>query len=116
MIQGMPPTISLQVGGNPADAARARLFHQSVDRMMIKFAKGGAQPSVPHQLDLVEQVEWVAAPAVEPVDKSDDRHVAQPAHLEELLVCSSIPSAASSGITALSTVVSVRQVSSPKSW
>ena len=35
-------------------------------------------------LDLVQQVERVAALAVELVDKSDDRHVAQAANLEEL--------------------------------
>src|SRR5438270_3088820 len=35
-------------------------------------------------LDLVQQVERVARLAVELVDKSDDRHVAQPADLEQL--------------------------------
>jgi hypothetical protein len=35
-------------------------------------------------LDLAQQVERVAAFAVELVDKSDDRRVAQPADLEEL--------------------------------
>jgi hypothetical protein len=35
-------------------------------------------------LDLVDQVERVTALAVELVDEGDDRHVAQPAHLEEL--------------------------------
>ncbi len=35
-------------------------------------------------LDLVQQVERVAAFAVELIDKGDDRHVAQPADLEEL--------------------------------
>ncbi len=35
-------------------------------------------------LDLVQQFEWVAVPAVELVDKGDDRHVAQAADLEEL--------------------------------
>ena len=35
-------------------------------------------------LDLVDEVERVAALAVEPVDKGQDRHVAQPADLEEL--------------------------------
>jgi hypothetical protein len=42
-------------------------------------------------LDLVQQIERVAALSVELVDKSDDRHVAQPAHLEEFAVCSSMP-------------------------
>jgi hypothetical protein len=35
-------------------------------------------------LDLVHQIERVAALAVELVDKGDDRHVVQPADLEEL--------------------------------
>jgi hypothetical protein len=64
-------------------------------------------------LDLVHQVEWVAALTVELVDKGDDRHVAQSADLEE---CARLPldaplaplGAASSTITALSTAVSVR--------
>ena len=64
-------------------------------------------------LDLVQEVERVAGLAVELVDKSDDRHVAQPAHLEELagllLDAPLAPlGAASSTMTALSTAVSVR--------
>jgi hypothetical protein len=51
--------------------------------------------------------------AVEPVDKGDDRHLAQPADLEELpglLLDAPLASlwAASSTITALSTAVRVR--------
>jgi len=95
----------------------------------------GAEKVVPHAdrpggrghverqrlLDLVQQVERVAGLAVELVDKGDDRHVAQPAHLEELagllLDAPWVPlGAASSTITALSTVVRVRYVSSLKSW
>src|ERR1700730_18008049 len=64
-------------------------------------------------LDLVQQVERVAGLAVELVCKSDDRHVAQPADLEELagllLDTPLAPlGAALSAITALSTAVSVR--------
>ena len=59
-------------------------------------------------LDVVQQVERAAALAVELVDKGDDRHIAQPAHLEELTGLLLDPplspvAAASSTITALST-------------
>jgi hypothetical protein len=46
--------------------------------------------------------------AVELVDEGQDRHVAQPADLEELAGLLLDPLAASSTITALSTAVSVR--------
>jgi hypothetical protein len=64
-------------------------------------------------LDLVQQVERVAALAVELVDEGQDRHVAQPADVEEfaglLLDAPLAPlGAASSTITALSIAVSVR--------
>jgi hypothetical protein len=63
-------------------------------------------------LDLVQRVERVAALAVELVDKSDDRHVAQPADLEELpgLLLDPLGAlgATSITVTALSTAVSVR--------
>src|SRR5205807_6891212 len=56
-------------------------------------------------LDLVQGIERIAALAVELVDKGDDRHIAQPADLEEfaglLLDASLAPlGAASSTITA----------------
>jgi hypothetical protein len=46
----------------------------------------GSRRAVERQrlLELVQQVELVAALAVELVDKGDDRHVVQPAHREEL--------------------------------
>jgi len=57
--------------------------------------------------------------AVEPADKGQDRHIAQPADLKELagLLFDAllVPLAAASTITSLSTAVSVRQVSSLKS-
>jgi len=64
-------------------------------------------------LDLVDEVERVAALAGELADKGDDRHVAQPADLEELaglLLDAPLGAigAASSTITALSTAVRVR--------
>jgi len=64
-------------------------------------------------LDLVRQIERVAALAVELVDKGHERHVAQPADLEELagllLDAPLAPlEAASSTITTLSTAVRVR--------
>ena len=69
-----------------------------VDDLVVHAAPIGAEKVAPHAdrpggrrhverqrlLDLVQQVERVAGLAVELVDKSDDRHVAQPAHLEEL--------------------------------
>ena len=62
---------------------------------------------------VLQQVERVAALAGELIDKGDDRHVAQPADLEELpgllLDALLVPlGAASSTITALSTAVKVR--------
>ena len=61
-------------------------------------------------LDLVQQVERVAALAVELVDKGDDRHIAQPADLEELagLLLDALGGVGSSSSTALSTAVRVR--------
>jgi hypothetical protein len=64
-------------------------------------------------LDLVQQVELVAGLAVELVHKSDDRHVAQAADLEELAgLLRDAPlaplGAAASTMTALSTAVRVR--------
>ncbi len=61
-------------------------------------------------LDLVQQVERVAALAVELVDEGDDRHVAQPADLEELtgLLLDALGAmGGSSTITALGTAVRV---------
>jgi hypothetical protein len=65
-------------------------------------------------LDLIQQVERVAGLAVELVDKSDDRHIAQPADLEELAgLLLDAPlgpfGAASNTITARPTAVRVRR-------
>jgi hypothetical protein len=37
-----------------------------------------------HTLDLVEQLEWLAAIAVQLVDEADDRRSAEPAHFHQL--------------------------------
>ena len=60
-------------------------------------------------LDLVDQVERVAALAVELVDEGDDRHVAQPADLEQLagLLLDALARRRCT-MTAQSTAVSVR--------
>jgi hypothetical protein len=59
-------------------------------------------------LDLVQKLEGMTALAVNLVDERDDGDVAQPADLEELRVCASMPLAASMTMIAESTAVSVR--------
>ena len=61
-----------------------------------------------HALDLVEQIERIAAGQVELVDEGEDRQVAQRQTSNSLRVCGSMPLAASITITALSTASSVR--------
>lgn len=66
--------------------------------------------------NLIEELEWIAALAVNLVDEGDDWDVAQPAHLEKLARLAFDTFGASTTMIAESAAVSVRYVSSLKSW
>jgi hypothetical protein len=107
------------VGAGEGDALRLRCAHrqEAVLQQVVgtgEIVRAADRPgdgrSVEGEglLDLVDQVEGVAALAVQLVDEGEDRDVAQAADLEQLAGLRLDALAASSTITAASTAVGVR--------
>ena len=99
-LRGQPPRQLRVVETGAADRVHYAVMHAALEQQervleqIVGAEKIAAHADRPTRrrhiqrqslLDLVKQVERVTALAVELVDKGDDRHVAQPAHLEQLL-------------------------------